>query len=209
MDKHIEKILFRSSYKINEDVKYNKIDSSYFEQDDEYSNLIGEDEEGEEDNEELVDDELPQEESPEQSEELPEEEPISLEDEQPEESSEKNVDLIQNEIIKSTISTMNMIHSKLKDLENNVNSLNDKYGKLQADVDDVKEPTNQEKLESRTKDSYPFYKNLNDVWRTERSDGITSDDGVLKLKDGTYVALYDNLGDLHSGDINKSFYEYE
>lgn len=209
MDKHIEKILFRSSYKINEDVKYNKIDSSYFEQDDEYSNLIGEDEEGGEDNEELVDDELPQEESPEQSEELPEEEPISLEDEQPEESSEKNVDLIQNEIIKSTISTMNMIHSKLKDLENNVNSLNDKYTKLQVDVDDVKEPTNQEKLESRTKDSFPFYKNLNDVWRTERSDGITSDDGVLKLKDGTYVALYDNLGDLHAGDINKSFYEYE
>lgn len=209
MDKHIEKILFRSSYKINEDVKYNKIDSSYFEQDDEYSNLIGEDEEGEKDNEELVDDELPQEESPEQSEELPEEEPISLEDEQPEESSEKSVDLIQNEIIKSTISTMNMIHGKLKDLENNVNSLNDKYGKLQADVDDVKEPTNQEKLKSRTKDSFPFYKNLNDVWKTERDDGITSDDGVLKLKDGTYVALYDNLGDLHAGDINKSFYEYE
>ena len=209
MDKHIEKILFRSSYKINEDVKYNKIDSSYFEQDDDFSNLIDEDEEGEEDNEELVDDEIPQEESPEQTEELPEEEPISLEDEQPEESSEKSVDLIQNEIIKSTISTMNMIHGKLKDLENNVNSLNDKYEKLQADVDDVKEPTNQEKLESRTQDSYPFYKNLNDVWKTERSDGITSDGGVLKLKDGTYVALYDNLGDLHSGDINKSFYEYE
>ena len=209
MDKHIEKILFRSSYKINEDVKYNKIDSSYFEQDDDFSNLIDEDEEGEEDNEELVDDEIQQEESPEQTEELPEEEPISLEDEQPEESSEKSVDLIQNEIIKSTISTMNMIHGKLKDLENNVNSLNDKYGKLQADVDDVKEPTNQEKLESRTQDSYPFYKNLNDVWKTERSNGITSNDGVLKLKDGTYVALYDNLGDLHSGDINKSFYEYE
>ena len=209
MDKHIEKILFRSSYKINEDVKYNKIDSSYFEQDDDFSNLIDEDEEGGEDNEELVDDEIQQEKSPEQTEELPEEEPISLEDEQPEESSEKSVDLIQNEIIKSTISTMNMIHGKLKDLENNVNSLNDKYEKLQADVDDVKEPTNQEKLESRTQDSYPFYKNLNDVWKTERSDGITSDNGVLKLKDGTYVALYDNLGDLHSGDINKSFYEYE
>ena len=209
MDKHIEKILFRSSYKINEDVKYNKIDSCYFEQGGDFSKQIGEDEEGEEDNEELVDDEIPQEESPEQTEELPEEEPISLGDEQPEESSEKSVDLIQNEIIKSTISTMNMIHGKLKDLENNVNSLNDKYGKLQADVDDVKEPTNQEKLESRTQDSYPFYKNLNDVWKTERSDGITSDDGVLKLKDGTYVALYDNLGDLHSGDINKSFYEYE
>lgn len=209
MDKHIEKILFRSSYKINEDVKYNKIDSSYFEEDDEYSNLIGEDEEGGEDNEELVDDEIQQEESPEQTEELPEEKPISLEDEQPEESSEKSVDLIQNEIIKSTISTMNMIHGKLKDLEDNVNSLNGKYEKLQADVDDVKEPTNQEKLESRTQDSYPFYKNLNDVWKTERSDGITSEDGVLKLKDGTYVALYDNLGDLHSGDINKSFYEYE
>lgn len=209
MDKHIEKILFRSSYKINEDVKYNKIDSSYFEQDDDFSNLIDEDEEGGEDNEELVDDEIQQEESPEQTEELPEEEPISLEDEQPEESSEKSVDLIQNEIIKSTISTMNMIHGKLKDLEDNVNSLNGKYEKLQADVDDVKEPTNQEKLESRTQDSYPFYKNLNDVWKTERSDGITSEDGVLKLKDGTYVALYDNLGDLHSGDINKSFYEYE
>jgi len=209
MDKHIEKILFKSSYKINEDVKYNKIDSSYFEQDDDFSNLIDEDEEGGEDNEELVDDEIQQEKSPEQTEELPEEEPISLEDEQPEESSEKSVDLIQNEIIKSTISTMNMIHGKLKDLENNVNSLNDKYEKLQADVDDVKEPTNQEKLESRTQDSYPFYKNLNDVWKTERSDGITSDGGVLKLKDGTYVALYDNLGDLHSGDINKSFYEYE
>lgn len=209
MDKHIEKILFKSSYKINEDVKYNKIDSSYFDDDDDFSNLIGEDEEGEEDNEDLVDDKLPQEESSEESEELPEEEPISLEDEQPEESSEKSVDLIQNEIIKSTISTMNMIHGKLKDLENNINLLNDKYGKLQADVDEVKEPTNQEKLETRTQDSYPFYKNLDDVWKTERFDNITSDDGVIRLKDGTYVALYDNLGDLHSGDINRSFYDYK
>lgn len=209
MDKHIEKILFKSSYKINEDVKYNRIDSSYFDDDDDFSNLIGEDEEGEKDNEDLVDDKLSQAESPEQSEELPEEETISLEDEQPEESSEKSVDLIQNEIIKSTILTMNMIHGKLKDLESNINSLNDKYEKLQADVDDVKEPTNQEKLKSRTQDSYPFYKNLNDVWKTERSDSIISDDGVIRLKDGTYVALFDNLGDLHSGDINKSFYEYE
>lgn len=220
-DKHIERILYNSSYKIDEDAKFNKIDSSYFDNDDDVLNIIGEDEEDENQEQEETDTddenlEGNQEVEGDNEEELSDEEPtaddeIELGDdtEQPEEDSEKNVDLVQNKIIKTTINTMNMIHDKMRELENSVNNLDTEYQKLKNDVDEVKEPTNKEKLKQHTEDSHPYYKNLNDVWKSDDKGNKINDEGIIQLSNGQYVAIFDDLGNMSSVDVNKSFYQYE
>jgi hypothetical protein len=207
-DKHFEKIMFKSSYGLNEGVKYNKIDSSYFDNDDDFD-IIGEDE-SEEDNEELEnDEELGINNSEEDNVDNTEE--ISLDDNSKQEvdTTEKNHDLVQNQIIKNTINTMNMIHDKMKELENSVNVLNNEYTKLKSDVEEVKEPSNMEKLTQHKEDSFPYYKNLNDIWKSDGKGNAVNDEGIIKLKNGTYISIFDDLDNMSSTQIEKSFYTYD
>lgn len=210
-DRHFEKIMFKSSYGLNEDVKYNKIDSSYFQDDDEID-IMGE-EENEEDNQELSDEPEADIESNEIEDNSDDSESMS-DDVSSEDSSneqeEKNYDLVQNEIIKSTISTMNMIHDKMRDLESKVNNLNNEYDKLKNDVDEVKEPSNIEKLTQHKEDSFPYYNNLNDVWKDDNNKSDLFNDKIVKLKNGEYAAIFDDIDNrLSSVDLEKSYYNYD
>lgn len=198
-NKHIEKILYNSLYNINENVKFNKIDSSYFENDD-VANFIDEDEENDKEISNNMDDDL---------ENKNQNIDVSGKDEVKKNDTDKNVDLIQNKIIKNTINTMNMIHNKMKELDDNIKKLEYKYLNLKKDVDEVKEPTNKEKLMQHHNDSRPYYKNLNDVWRKDDMGDSINDDGIIKLPNGKYIAIFDNLGNMSSVDLNKSFYQYE
>ena len=198
-NKHIKKILYKSLYNINENVEFNKIDSSYFENDD-VANFLDEDEENDKEISNNMDDDL---------ENKNQNIDVSGKDEVKKNDTDKNVDLIQNEIIKNTINTMNMIHNKMKELDDNIKKLEYKYLNLKKDVDEVKEPTNKEKLMQHHNDSRPFYKNLNDVWRKDGMDDSIYDDGIIKLPNGKYIAIFDNLGNMSSVDLNKSFYQYE
>lgn len=198
-NKHIKKILYKSLYNINENVEFNKIDSSYFENDD-VANFLDEDEENDKEISNNMDDDL---------ENKNQNIDVSGKDEVKKNDTDKNVDLIQNEIIKNTINTMNMIHNKMKELDDNIKKLEYKYLNLKKDVDEVKEPTNKEKLMQHHNDSRPFYKNLNDVWRKDGMGDSIYDDGIIKLPNGKYIAIFDNLGNMSSVDLNKSFYQYE
>ncbi len=198
-NKHIKKILYNSLYNINENVKFNKIDSSYFENDD-VANFIDEDEENDKEISNNMDDDL---------ENKNQNIDVSGKDEVKKNDTDKNVDLIQNKIIKNTINTMNMIHNKMKELDDNIKKLEYKYLNLKKDVDEVKEPTNKEKLMQHHNDSRPYYKNLNDVWRKDDMGDSINDDGIIKLPNGKYIAIFDNLGNMSSVDLNKSFYQYE
>lgn len=203
MDKHIEKIMFKSSYKLNEDASFKRIDSKIFEEDDDVNsfinneiNVIGEDEE------------IEQEEAIEKIPDVDDEE-IELEDSENLDTKTNSIDKLQTDIIKTNISTMKMIHDKLKNLENNFVDLSSKFDNLQKDVDEVKEPSNEEKLENKKYDSYPFYKNLNDIWNSDKYNRVIKDEGIIKLNDGTYIASFDDLGDLSNGNLEKSYYVYE
>lgn len=134
--------------------------------------------------------------------ELPIEEPIEGE------NPELKVDEIQNDIIKHNIEAMKNIHTKLEDLNNIVLNLNSKIDNLDADVEEVREPTNVEKLMDKKNVSYPYYFNLNDFWEKnwfseKRNNDENESQGMKKMPDGTYVADFDDLP--KSQDIKKSF----
>ena len=123
---------------------------------------------------------------------------------------EMEVNTIQNDIIKHNIEAMKGIHDELKSLENSVNGLNAEFQKLNADVEEVREPTNSEKLMNKSKVSYPYYFNLNDFWdgnwfSQQREKELSK--GIKEMPDGTFVADFDDLPQASKTDIQNSFSE--
>ena len=121
---------------------------------------------------------------------------------------EQSVDKIQNDIIRQNLTAMEMIHNKLEQLEMTVQNLNQEYSKLNADVEEVREPTSGEKLMSKKNVSYPYYYNLNDVWKGnwfEEQRKKDNDGGIRELPDGTFMADFDDLPEFSKTDISQSF----
>jgi len=138
--------------------------------------------------------------------ETPIEEPMNEPPAEP--SKEVEVDKLQNEIIKHNIEAMKNLQSKLEDLENINNSLNNQLSVLNQKVEEVEEPTNAEKLMSQKEVSYPFYFNLNDFWQNnwfdQQRNGM-KEKGIKELPDGTFIADFDDLNTHNDMDIEDSF----
>lgn len=123
---------------------------------------------------------------------------------------QQSADEIQNEIIKSSVSAMQKMHTELEKLEMMNASLNDKIEQLNSDVEEVREPTNVEKLNARKDDSHPYYYNLNDMWdgnsfQARRQVQQEDSYGMKKLEDGSYVADFDTLPKFTDEEIRDSF----
>ena len=121
---------------------------------------------------------------------------------------ENEVNDLQNEIIKHNIEAMKSIHDQLESLSAEVKALNAKSDVLSADVQEVREPTNSEKLMNKTSVSYPYYFNLNDFWsgnwfNEKREKEMNK--GVKELPDGTFVADFDDLPQKSKIDVQNSF----
>ena len=129
----------------------------------------------------------------------------------PEENPQQEVDDIQNEIIKHNIVAMKDIHDQLEGMNQLVQGLNNKMDELTDDVEEVREPTNSEKLMNKTDVSYPYYFNLNDFWKDnwfdQKNVGEGQDKGIRELPDGTYIAEFDDLPQKSKIDIQNSFNE--
>jgi hypothetical protein len=122
----------------------------------------------------------------------------------------QEVDQLQNDIIKSNIEAMKSIHDQLESLNTTVQGLNKQSEVLKAEVEEVREPTNTEKLMSKKNVSYPYYFNLNDFWNgnwfTEERQK-QQERGINELPDGTYVADFDDLPQKSKIDVQNSFNE--
>jgi len=134
------------------------------------------------------------------------------------EEPENQVDELQNEIIKHNIEAMKSLHDQLEGLNSTINGLNSKMDVLSSDVEEVREPTNSEKLMNKTNVSFPYYFNLNDLWSdnwfeekqmnadgTGKIDGGKNEAGMKELPDGSYVADFDDLPQKSKIDIQDSF----
>lgn len=118
------------------------------------------------------------------------------------------VDDIQNDIIKHNIEAMKSIHDQLEGLNITVQGLNSKLEKLNTDVEEVREPTNVEKLMNKTNVSYPYYYNLNNFWSGNWFDQQRQKEnevGMKKMPDGTFIADFDDLPQNSKTDIQNSF----
>ncbi|MDA3779942.1 MAG: hypothetical protein PF487_06970 [Bacteroidales bacterium] len=125
------------------------------------------------------------------------------------EEAENQVDELQNEIIKHNIEAMKGIRDQLEGLNSTIQGLNSKTDILNADVEEVREPTNAEKLMNKTDVSYPYYFNLNDFWKGnwfDQKKGVNeTEKGIKELPDGTYVADFDDLPQKSKIDVQDSF----
>ena len=120
----------------------------------------------------------------------------------------QQVDTLQNDIIKHNIEAMKSIHDKLESLDNTVAGLNAQLNTLNSTVEEVREPTNSEKLMSKKNVSYPFYFNLNDFWTGNwfnESRTKEHEKGINELPDGTFVADFDDLPQKSKIDVQNSF----
>jgi hypothetical protein len=126
----------------------------------------------------------------------------------PAEPPEQQVNDIQNDIIKHNIEAMKSIHDKLQNLDMTVQDLNSKIDTLNADVEEVREPTNTEKLMNKKNVSYPYYFNLNDFWSGNwfsENREKENEKGMKEMPDGSYVADFDDLPQKSKIDIQDSF----
>lgn len=121
---------------------------------------------------------------------------------------ENQVDDLQNDIIKHNIEAMKSIYDQLAGMNDNFEAMNARMDDLNADVEEVREPTNAEKLMNQSNVSYPYYFNLNDFlqdnWFDQQRQG-EQDNGVKELPDGTYVADFDDLPLKSKTDVQDSF----
>jgi hypothetical protein len=233
-NEHIEKIIGKSKYKINE-VSYRLADEDFSADDiispDVFddpkavqpasmgqSNIFSEDEEDLPEigppEEEMADDSLPPVDG-----DMPAEEPVDGLEGQPEEApieapavapepEEPSVDDLQNDLIKLNISTMQQMNSKVAELEKTLSVMDSKFMELDKDVEEVREPTNVEKLTSRKVDSHPFYYGLNDMW-----DGNTfqarrdeaGERGMKQMEDGSFIADFDQMNKFTDYEVKDSF----
>ena len=126
-------------------------------------------------------------------------------EEEPVEQPEENVNQIQNDIIKHNIEAMKGLTNKLEDLEQINSQLNQQLAALGAKVEEVEEPTDAEKLMKRKDVSYPYYFNLNDFWKGNFFDEKHPNGEIKQLKDGTFVANFDDVSTKSNMDIKDSF----
>jgi len=132
-------------------------------------------------------------------------EPIE-EPEPPKEDPGKEVDELQNEIIKNNIAAMESMVNKLDSLDQYINQVTQQLDDLNKKVKEVEEPSNVEKMLKQKDVSYPFYLNLNDYWDgnffDQRREEL-GEEGIKKLPDGTFIADFDDLPVSHN-DINSN-----
>ena len=124
------------------------------------------------------------------------------------EPKEPSANEIQNNILKSSISAMQKMNDELNTLESTLGMLNTKIDGLNAEVEEVKEPTNVEKLMSRKEDSHPFYYNLNDMWDGNSFQArrqVENSEGMKKTDDGSFIADFDTLPKYTDQEVNDSF----
>ena len=121
---------------------------------------------------------------------------------------EETVDMQQNDIIKSNFEMLKMINSKIETLENISNTIETTMSSLNAKVEEVKEPTDGEKLRMKKQVSYPFYLGISDLWEDNWFDEQREkkdENGIRELEDGTYVADFDDLPVYSDQEVKKSY----
>jgi hypothetical protein len=124
-------------------------------------------------------------------------------------------DQLQNDIIKQNIDVMRQLNSKIEDLESGIDQLNMQNNQLVAksmemekEVEEVREPTNVEKLMSRKEDSHPYYYGLNDMWKGNWFQARRDEEqerGLKQMDDGSYVADFDSMPQFNDQEIKDSF----
>jgi hypothetical protein len=116
-------------------------------------------------------------------------------------------DQVQNDILKLNISAMAKMQNVINDLDLTIEKLNMKVNAYGAEVEEVREPTNVEKLVAKKEDSHPYNYNLNDLWNGNSFQARmeVENKGITQLEDGTYEANFDDIAKHTDQEVMHSF----
>ncbi len=110
----------------------------------------------------------------------------------PEEKKEDNTELIsflKNEMsrLEDVVLSINNISSKVENLGQRMDNISTNFSDLSKAIDEIREPSDIEKLEMRSFDSYPYNKTLIDVWEDKEKSKENQElrkQGIRKTDDG-------------------------
>lgn len=123
-----------------------------------------------------------------------------------------------NEILNNTLVNLKNINSIIDNIENFISNMDNKYDVITKElqnkynalgdvVEEMREPTNYEKLNKMTDYSEPYDINMNKVWNDKKYSGSNN---IVRMNDGTYVGVFDNIDSIaNTNNIESTFYEYE
>jgi hypothetical protein len=115
---------------------------------------------------------------------------------------------IQNQLLKLQVSALEKMNSKMDLMDTTIAQMRQMMNNLSNDVEEVREPTNVEKVAARKEDSHPYYYRLNDLWQGNAFQARMDEkgvDGMKQLEDGTFIADFDNFPELNQMELKKSF----
>jgi hypothetical protein len=142
------------------------------------------------------------------------EQPVQPQAPAPEPEKEDNTELIsflKNEMSKleTVVSSIESISSKVEELGNRMNNINNSFSNLSKAVDEIREPSDIEKLEMRSFDSYPYNKTLTDVWKDKEKSKEEQElamQGIRKTDDGYEMDYAPMKGmNYNKTDVNNQF----
>lgn len=199
MNNHIKKILHKSDYILSETAKYHPVLDEVENDDilpDEISKNIDSPEDKSNDDIEIGNDAVGDNTNVEPQQDAILEPTPKMSEPQEVPDTQESIDKVQNEILKLNLETMKKVQTEIDSLNSKLDELSNSVGILNQDVEEVKEPTDIEKLTSRKIDSHPYYMNLNDMWYDGAFQGRRDqfeEKNMKKLDDGTYIADFDTI----------------
>lgn len=190
MDKHIERILFNSNYVAN-----NPLNEVFINEDDDEVISLDDLNVGDDNN---VEQEIK----------------LSASDVE----SDKDVLKKHNEILSNVLNKLKEVDNVISEIDEFINNIERdrkdvtaevglRIEKLENVVEELKDPSNYEKLSGKSEYSDPYNNNMSNVWN---SDKYSFKNNIVKMDDGTYVGIFDNIDSLiSSNNIEGTFYEYK
>lgn len=122
-------------------------------------------------------------------------------------------DEITKDVLDLQLSAMKNMAEKLDTLELGMQGIATKMDIMSKDVEEVREPSDVEKLRSRAMDSYPYNLKMDDLWKPDgfknqtEIGNINTPEGMKKTEDG-YIADYDMLNKKSDKELEDSFSDY-
>lgn len=133
------------------------------------------------------------------------------------ESPENSIEIKQNNILKDITEFTKNIKDEIESLKSSFETLSASNAVLIKQVEEVREPSSEEKLLNMKNKSYPYYLGLNDAWKgawfeTKHADhtiDTTKNNPIKKMDDGSFAANYEDLPKFSKDEIEKSINIYE
>ena len=119
------------------------------------------------------------------------------------------INFLKNEMsrLETVVNSIQTISSKVEELGNRMSKFDNSFNVLTKSIEEIREPSDIEKLEMRSFDSFPYNKSLTDVWKDKEKSKEEQElaiQGIRKTQDGYEMDYIPMQGmNFNKTDINQ------